>query len=59
MYFITKQFVSGGTQSISSCDKHYNRTLAELDILVPDKVEKVDPNVHTCMGCLKGWPYDA
>lgn len=55
-YTVTRS-VGTQKQTIASCMGHISKTMAELGSIFVD-IEKVDPTMHTCMGCLKLWPRD-
>lgn len=44
----------GSMQTIASCPGHIQRIMEELNT-TKVLIESVDPAMHTCMGCLKGW----
>jgi len=52
-YTVTKT-MGEAWQTISSCMAHIPATMSELGSIFV-KIDKVDPMMHTCMGCLKGW----
>lgn len=55
-YTVTKT-VGDAWQTIASCMGHIPATMSELGTIFP-QIQKVDPMLHTCMGCLKGWRRD-
>lgn len=57
MYKVRKVLPAGAWQEISSCGSHIARTMLELGLNPADAIiTEADEFMHTCMGCLKGWP---